>query len=115
MASDAQRQPDGTSEAGMTVYVAAESRGKGVFKEMYGESSAVSMHDGYSSYVSVTGEDNTAYCWAHVLRFAFEETVLEKQPTTLACEIRDRLVMLYQTIREKTQTTEQKRHYSDKS
>lgn len=82
-----------------TVYVAAESRGKGIFEEMYGNSKATSMHDGYSSYVSVTGEDKTAYCWTHVLRFAFEETVTEKKPTTIACQIRDRLVTLYQTIR----------------
>jgi len=82
-----------------TVYVAAESRGKGIFEEMYGGSHATSMHDGYSSYESVTGEDKTAYCWTHVLRFAFEETVIEKNPTTIACQIRDRLVMLYQTIR----------------
>jgi len=82
-----------------TVYVAAESRGKGIFEEMYGNSHATSMHDGYSSYVSVTGEDKTAYCWSHVLRFAYEETVLEKKPTTIACQIRDRLLNLYQTIR----------------
>lgn len=82
-----------------TVYIAAESRGKGIFEEMYGNSKATSMHDGYSSYVSVTGEDKTAYCWAHVLRFAYEETVMEKQPTSIACQIRDRLVTLYQTIR----------------
>lgn len=82
-----------------TVYVAAESRGKGIFEEMYGNSKATSMHDGYSSYESVTGGDKTAYCWTHVLRFAYEETVTEKHPATLACQIRNRLVELYQTIR----------------
>ena len=82
-----------------TVYIAAESRGKGIFEEMYGDSSAASMHDGYASYVSVTGEEKTAYCWSHILRFSFEETVIEKNPTTLACQIRDRLVDLYQTIK----------------
>ena len=29
-----------------TVYVAAESRGKGIFEQMYGQSTAISMHDG---------------------------------------------------------------------
>ena len=82
-----------------TVYVAAESRGKGIFEEVYGNSHAYSMHDGYAGYEPVTGEEKTAYCWTHVLRFAFEETVIEKNPTTIACRIRDRLVNLYQTIR----------------
>lgn len=87
-----------------TVYVAAESRGKGIFEEMYGDSHAKSMHDGYSSYESVTGEDKSLYCWAHVLRFAFEETVkLLKEH--LACQIRDRLVELYRTIRNNKEWT----------
>lgn len=87
-----------------TVYVAAESRGKGIFEEMYGDSHAKSMHDGYSSYESVTGDDKALYCWAHVLRFAFEETVkLLKEH--LACQIRDRLVDLYQTIRKHNEWT----------
>lgn len=82
-----------------TVYVAAESRGKGIFEEIYRNSKAISMHDGYSSYESVTGEEKTAYCWSHVLRFAYEETVVEKNPTSTACQIRDKLTALYQTIR----------------
>lgn len=82
-----------------TVYVAAESRGKGIFESMYRDSTAIAMHDGYKGYEPVTGKEKTAYCWTHVLRFAFEETVIEKKPTTLACQIRDRLVELYQTIR----------------
>ncbi len=81
-----------------TVYVAAESRGKGIFEDMYGNSKATSMHDGYSSYEGVTGEDKTVYCWTHVLRFAYEETV-DLQTEHLACQIRDRLVTLYQNIR----------------
>ena len=92
-----------------TVYVAAESRGKGIFEQMYGNSKATSMHDGYTSYESITGEEKAAYCWSHVLRFAYEETVVEKDPTTIACQIRDRLVTLYQTIRANISwTTEQK-------
>jgi hypothetical protein len=82
----------------VTVYVAAESRGKGIFEEMYGGSKALSMHDGYASYESVTGEGKTLYCWAHVLRFTFEETV-KLLKDHLACQIRDRLVDLYRTIR----------------
>jgi hypothetical protein len=82
----------------VTVYVAAESRGKGIFEEMYGDSRALSMHDGYASYESVTGAENTAYCWTHLLRFAFEET-FKLSKDHLACKIRDRLVDLYQTIR----------------
>lgn len=89
----------------ITVYIAAESRGKGIFEEMYGNSKATSMHDGYSSYEGVTGKENTAYCWSHILRFAYEETVIEKNPTSLACQIRDRLVTLYQTIRNNPELT----------
>jgi len=86
-------------ETGKTVYVAAETRGGGIFKEMYGASKAKSMHDGYSCYAGITGEENCLYCWAHMLRFAFEETVncAAEQP---GCVIRDRLVILYQSIRE---------------
>lgn len=92
-----------------TVYIASESRGKGIFEEMYGNSKAMSMHDGYAGYESVTGEDKTAYCWSHVLRFAYEETVLEKNLTSIACQIRDRLVRLYQTIRSNSEwSNEQK-------
>jgi len=98
MASPDRKHADGTIETGVTIYVAAESRGKDIFKEMYGNSQAKSMHDGNASYESVTGEKNSAYCWSHVLRYAYEETV--KLPSThQACFIRDRLVDLYQTIR----------------
>lgn len=92
-----------------TVYVAAESRGKGIFEEIYTGSNAVSMHDGYAGYESVTGREKAAYCWSHVLRFAYEETVLEKRQTSIACRIRDRLVTLYQKVRVNTDwTVEQK-------
>lgn len=98
MTTPDKKQADGSIEAGMTVYVAAESRGKGIFEEMYRDSNAYSMHDGYSSYEAVAGKNKTAYCWSHVLRFCFEETV--KLPVEhLACRIRDRLVDLYQNIR----------------
>lgn len=98
MTTPDKKQVDGSIQGGMTVYVAAESRGKGIFEEMYGESEAFSIHDGNSSYEAVTGEERSAYCWSHVLRFTFEETV--KLPLGhLACQIRDRLVDLYQAIR----------------
>lgn len=92
----------------VTVYVAAESRGKGIFEEMYGDSNALSMHDGYASYESVTGVANTAYCWTHVLRFAFEET-FKLLKDHVACNIRDRLVDLYQTIRFHTEWTREQK------
>ncbi len=104
MATSDKKQADGTIEPGITVYAAAESRGKGIFEEMYGTSQSYSMHDGYSGYESITGEEKTAYCWTHVLRFAYEESVnLEKEH--LACLIRDRLVDLYRTIRRNRQWT----------
>ena len=98
MATADKDHADGTVEAGLTVYVAAESKGKGIFEEMYKGSSATSMHDGNPSYESVTGKGKTAYCWSHVLRFCFEETddFPKEHP---ACAIRDRLLTLYQTVR----------------
>lgn len=108
MTTPDKKQENGSVETGMTVYVAAESRGKGVFEEMYGNSKAYSMHDGYSSYESVTGKEKTTYCWAHVLRFCFEETIhlLKNHP---AVRIRDRLVTLYQTIRFHTEWTKEQK------
>jgi FtsZ-binding cell division protein ZapB len=94
-----------------TVYVAAESRGKGIFEEMYGDSKALSMHDGYASYESITGVENTAYCWTHVLRFAYEETV-KLFKDHLACNIRDRLVDLYKLIRLHTEWTREQKEQS---
>lgn len=92
----------GNTIPGKTVYVAAETKGKGVFKEMYGNSTAYCMHDGNPTYESVTGTRFCLYCWTHVVRFAFEETV-KLSPDHLACQIRDSLVELYLTIRENTQ------------
>ena len=92
--------PDKEQTAGSTVYVAAESKGKGIFEEMYGNSNACSMHDGNSSYESITGIEKSLYCWSHVIRYAYEETV--KLPKGhIACQIRDRLVNLYQEVRGK--------------
>jgi transposase len=77
-----------------TVYVAAESRGGGIAKEMYGTSQAYSMHDGYSSYTAVIPKDKHLYCWAHMLRFAYEETV-GKSKHTKSVKIRDELTHIY--------------------
>ncbi len=93
---------------GKTVYVSAETRGKGVFETMYGDSKAFCMHDGYSTYKSVTGEKYCLYCWAHVIRYAFEESV-NLSPGHPACKIRDRLVELYLSIREHTEWTKKKK------
>ena len=82
----------------ITVYVPAESRGKGIMEEMYGNSQIYSMHDGYAGYTNTVPTDKQLYCWAHVLRFVHEETILEKKGST-ACTIKERLVALYQTIR----------------
>jgi len=77
-----------------TVYVAAESRGKGIAQEMYGTSQAYSMHDGYGGYTKVIASDKQLYCWAHLLRFCFEETV-NQPPGSDGVHIRDQLVTLY--------------------
>lgn len=77
-----------------TIYFAAESRGKGIAKELYGNSRAFSMHDGLGSYQSSAPSDKQCYCWSHVLRFAFEETVMEKEGSE-AVLLRDELVRIY--------------------
>lgn len=77
-----------------TVYVAAESRGKGIAQEMYGSSTAYSMHDGYPGYTSVIPSSKQLYCWAHVLRFCFEETIGKSQ-STQSVKIRDALVQIF--------------------
>jgi len=60
----------------VTVYFAAESRGGGIARELYGESQALCMHDGYAAYTNALPESNHLYCWAHLLRFAHEETIV---------------------------------------
>lgn len=78
-----------------TVYVAAESRGKGIIEEMYGESQAKSMHDGYASYTNVIPKEKQLYCWSHLLRFSYEETVGKREDEE-SVHIRDALVAIYQ-------------------
>lgn len=77
-----------------TVYIAAESRGKGIAKEMYGTSQAYAMHDGYAAYATTIPPDKQLYCWAHLLRFAYEETA-DKPETDESVRIRDALVATY--------------------
>lgn len=78
-----------------TVYYASESRGKGIAKELYGNSQAYAMHDGLASYTSVIPKDKHLYCWAHLLRFACEETV-GKSIRHESVTVRDALVAIYQ-------------------
>lgn len=77
-----------------TVYVAAESMGKGIAQEMYGNSQSFAMHDGYGGYTSAIPPDKHMYCWAHLLRFCFEETVGKRQ-TAKSVTIRDKLVIIH--------------------
>lgn len=77
-----------------TIYFAAESRGGGIAKELYGESRAYTMHDGFASYAKSAPLAKQCYCWAHFLRYCFEETVTEKK-NSLAMGVRDQLVEIY--------------------
>ena len=81
-----------------TVYVAAESRGKGIAATLYGESDAYAMTDGLKSYTNTIPQEKHLYCWAHMLRFAFEETV-HSQEHSQAIFLRDELVRIYQIKR----------------
>lgn len=81
-------------EAGVTVYVAAESRGKGIAQDMYGNSEAKCMTDGLKSYTNTIPKDKHCYCWAHVLRFAFEETIHCQSNSNAVC-LRNELVRVY--------------------
>lgn len=78
----------------ITVYFAAESRGKGIAEEIYGNSQAKSMHDGLSSYQNTIPVDKHLLCWAHFLRFVHEETVLESEGRE-AFLLKDGLVNIY--------------------
>lgn len=84
-----------------TVYFAAESRGGGIAQEMYGESQAYTMHDGFASYTKSAPLAKQCYCWAHFLRFCFEETVNQKK-NSLAVNLRDQLVEIYHLKSQRT-------------
>jgi transposase len=78
----------------VTVYFAAESRGGGIARELYAQSHARCMHDGYAGYTKALAQENHLYCWAHVLRFAHEETILEAADAP-ATRLREDLVRIY--------------------
>lgn len=78
----------------VTVYFAAESRGKGIAEELYGNSKAAAMTDGLASYTNVIPKERHLYCWSHVLRFAFEETIRSKK-TSVVVFLREELVRVY--------------------
>lgn len=78
----------------VTVYFAAESRGKGIMEEIYQKTTAYSMHDGLASYLKSVPEGKQLYCWAHFLRACFEETITEKKDSQ-AVSIRNRIVDIY--------------------
>jgi len=88
-----------------TVYFAAESRGKGIAKELYGNSSAYSMHDGLASYESAIPKEKHLYCWAHLLRFAFEETINSRKNSD-SIKLRERLVEIYHFKKDHPEWTE---------
>lgn len=85
---------DTDKQPGITVYVAAESRGKGIAEDMYGDSQAKTMTDGLASYTNSIPKGKHLFCWAHVLRFAFEETIHDKQDS-MSIFLRDQLVRIY--------------------
>lgn len=78
----------------VTLYFAAESRGKGIAEELYGNSKANAMTDGLKSYQNTIPPGKHLYCWSHVLRFAFEETVHSKKDSK-AIFLREELVRIY--------------------
>lgn len=77
-----------------TVYYAGESRGKGIADIMYGNSQAYLMTDGFVSYTNIASSDKHLFCWAHLLRFAYEETVNDEK-NSKARFLRDELVRIY--------------------
>lgn len=81
---------------GETAYTAAESRGKGIAKDVYGNSQSLAMHDGLASYKEAVPQDKHLYCWAHLLRFAFEETEGSDQGSDEVV-LREKLLELYHT------------------
>lgn len=83
-----------TANKDTTVYFAAESRGRQIMEELYGTSKAYSMHDGLASYLKAIPKDKSLYCWAHVLRFTFEET-FEARKYSVEYYFRKKLVEIY--------------------
>lgn len=94
MTTEDTKDEENQNKSGITVYVAAESRGKGIAEDIYGDSQAKCMTDGLKSYTNTIPKDKHLYCWAHVLRFAFEETIHSKSTSDSIC-LRDELVRIY--------------------
>jgi len=90
-----------------TVYFAAESRGKGIADVMYGNSKAFLMTDGFASYTNTTAKDKHLFCWSHLLRFSFEETVNDGK-ISKACFLRQELVRIYHIKKNHPQYSESK-------
>lgn len=89
-----------------TVYIPAVSRGKGVALDLYGNSTAYAMTDGLKSYTNTIPKSKHLYCWAHVLRFAFEETMYSKKDSETVA-LRDELVRMYHVKQENPQYTKE--------
>lgn len=89
------------------VYFAAESRGKGIADIMYGDSKAFLMTDGFASYTHTVTKDKHLFCWSHVLRFSFEETVNDRK-TSKACFLRQELVRIYHLKRDNPEYSKSK-------
>ena len=83
-----------TANKDQTIYFAAESRGRGIMEELYGTSKAYSMHDGLASYLKAIPKDKSLYCWAHLLRFAYEETFVARK-YSVEYYFRKKLVDIY--------------------
>lgn len=90
-----------------TVYFAVESRGKGIADIMYGDSKAFLLTDGFASYTNTVPKDKHLFCWSHVLRFSFEETVNDKK-TSDACFLRDQLVRIYHIKKDNPEYSKEK-------
>ena len=90
----------------VTVYFAAESRGKGIAEELYEKSHAYCMHDGLTSYLNALPKALHCYCWAHMLRFAYEETVTEKKRSR-AVFLKEELVKIYHIKKEHPEYTKE--------
>ena len=82
------------------IFKAAESRGKGIAEGLYGRSQAFSMHDGYPGYEKIIPSNKHLYCWSHMLRFAFEETI-NSSPNSQAIKLRDGLIDVFHLKKEK--------------
>ena len=52
------------------------------------------MHDGYAAYTNALPQSNHLYCWAHLLRFAHEETIFDP-PDSQAAQLTQQLVRVY--------------------